>query len=153
MKRYALIFLALTIFPSQAMALSCAQPMVNEETVGQTDLIFEGRPIEIIKGKKYVDKDGRLNHSKLGNPMDAHITYKFSVEKLWKGDIPDKEVLMVKNGYWGDTFKVNDAYLVFASKKDDQYESPLCGNTTSLYYAGDKIQKLKNLINTEEKEN
>lgn len=139
----ALALLFLLFYPHQAMALSCAEPVVDEKAIEQTDLIFEGEILEILEKEENKDPEATVN---------KYTTYKFSVKKLWKGAITSKEVYISKNTYWGDGFEIDTPYLVFANKEEERFVSGLCGPTRNLNYADDELMKLEKYIPTNKKE-
>ena len=56
--------------------------------------------------------------------------FEFSIDTLWKGEIDSTSVMISRNIYWGDTFTVDQEYLVIAHEQDGDYRTHICGLTT-----------------------
>lgn len=131
--------LVVMMLPAQAMALSCVAPAFNADIIAQTDLIFEGKATEIIEQRE--DKANELSKSAL---------FKFSIDMLWAGDLTEGDVIIERNIYWGDGFQLGESYLVVAQKQENQYVAGICGNTTPLHYAEEKLKILNDVFSKEE---
>ncbi len=143
-----LIFILLGAI-SPAVALDCAPFEINKENILKTDLIFEGK---VIKAE---DLGDNLDYSK----MDRDASFEFKIDKIWKsnfdnGVIDTNNITIMRNVYWGDGFKKDPSYLVFANKNDDgKFYAPLCGATIQTKHAQDTKNKLTTILNKNEEEN
>lgn len=124
-------FAALTSFASPAAALSCAQPVVNEETIQNASAIFEG---VVTAERKMVGGE----QEDVVEKLDATATYTFQVTRAWKGVAKGSIVQVQRNTYWGDGFAMGQPYLVFGThrKEGAPLIAELCGPTVPLQYAG-----------------
>jgi hypothetical protein len=85
-------------------ALTCASPPLVQQEIEQSDVVFQGKVVQIKEGWLAV----------------------FQVERAWKGvDAPRIEIY--SNGW--DPFIFQSEYLMFGSLKDGKLYNPPCGNT------------------------
>ncbi|MBI1301232.1 MAG: hypothetical protein GC137_06185 [Alphaproteobacteria bacterium] len=144
--RFVLILITvftLSFSSKVAHALSCAQLEFDEKYIAQSDLIFRGTVMET--GSKIEDKEG----------ISEIIYYKFSIEKLWKGETDANVVMIGHDNYWGDIFVENEEYLVVAKKTEaGDYIAHLCGATDHMgnESAKEKVEFLNKLYNHENQE-
>lgn len=136
------IFLALAavvmfgVSATPALALSCAQPKVNEDIIDHSSAIFEG----VVIAEKKTDADV-VPGSK--SSLDNGVVYTFEVTRGYKGAEAGNKLEVTRNIYWGDGFTMGQAYLVFAVRQghNGYLVSDLCGPTTGLAYA-DEYRKV-----------
>ena len=108
-------FLLFLVICSDALALSCAAPIMSKE--------FERVPY-VFKG--YVQKITVKGES--ANSMTAESTAMIDILESYKADLP-KRVYVSGNAYWGQPFEPGEVYLVFAAKKDGKLFIKLCDGT------------------------
>ena len=113
-------------------AMSCIPPVLNDETIEAADLIFQGKVLEAGPEPDSSDLQG----------MERAQDFVFSVDKVWKGSVDSDRITISRNVYWGDGFTLDTGYLVVSQMEDGQYHAPLCGNTTHIMSAGDKLEIL-----------
>jgi len=120
----------LPVFATPAAALSCAPPVVNEETIQDASAIFEG---VVTAERKMVGGD----EEDVVEKLEKTATYTFQVTRAWKGVAKDSIVEVQRNIYWGDGFAMGQPYLVFGThrKEDGPLTAALCGPTVLLQYA------------------
>lgn len=118
-------------FATPAAALSCAQPVVNEETIQNASAIFEG----VVTGERKLV--GGEQDEDVVQKLDATATYTFQVTRAWKGVAKGSVVQVARNTYWGDGFAMGQPYLVFGThpKEGAPLTAELCGPTVSLQFA------------------
>jgi len=138
-KPYVILFVLL-LFPQRLLALDCAPPAMNEFVVTGASLIFEGT----AQGKK----DGPHGDD-IGREVFPFI---FTVDKLWKGNIVESEVIILRDTYWGDDFIIGNRYLVVAEDHKGKYVASLCGNTVPLEEANGQLANLERIINGDKEE-
>lgn len=133
--RFALIMSMVLLASPKAHALSCTMPVLNQQAIEGVSLIFEG---------KVLSEDGKeVGPAFPGTKTSDLSKFTFSIEKLWKGDVQGAKVQIIRDVYWGDGFTVGSEYLVVATGNDGKFYANLCGNTTPLSMAGDKLEILK----------
>ena len=125
----AVVFCAV-FWPAAAHALSCAPPRVDAQTVGAATAIFEG----VVTGERREDAAIRPGTEEA---LGKDVTFTFLVSKGWKGATEGETLTVRRNIYWGDGFRMGQAYFVFAEGKDKDgvLTAGLCGPTTALEYA------------------
>lgn len=120
----------LPVFATPASALSCAQPVVNEETIQNASAIFEG---VVTAERKMVGGE----QDDVVQKLEKTATYTFQVTRAWKGVAKGSVVEVQRNTYWGDGFAMGQPYLVFGThrKEGSPLTAELCGPTVPLQYA------------------
>ena len=147
----ALALLALLPYaPDTAQALSCVAPTLNENTIDDAVVIFEGVP-----GRKrtlrYLERTAIKAAgvaTKGGGIADLRV-YDFMVTKGWKGVEDGGRVEILRNTHWGDSFSAEVPYLVVAERRiGDLYLTSLCGSTVDLSWAAESgmIETLGRLL-------
>jgi len=121
-----IIFLLCLLFFKTAWALSCAPPNLSDSVISNSELIFEGRIIEI--------KPGRDGTQKGASELEYWEKAVFKVSKAWKGVKKDDQVTVYRNVYWGGHDKIESIHLVLTHKKNVEslgkvYVAPYCQNT------------------------
>lgn len=127
----AVVVVSAAGFTTPAAALSCAQPVVDEETIQNASAIFEG---VVTAERKMV---GGEQDEDVVQKLDATATYTFQVTRPWKGVAKGSVVQVARNTYWGDGFAMGQPYLVFGThpKEGEPLTAELCGPTVPLQYA------------------
>lgn len=127
----AAALIVLASFAAPAAALSCAPPVVNEETIQNAAVIFEG---VVTAERKMVGGE----QEDVVEKLEATATYTFQVTRAWKGVAKGSVVQVQRNTYWGDGFDMGQAYLVFGTqgKEGAPLTAGLCGPTVLLQQAG-----------------
>lgn len=127
-------FLAFQMLPSAAHALSCVEPVMDEQAIESAAAIFEGTVVAVQS------EMSRDNPSK----MDVSGVYAFKVTKAWKGVEEGATVEIGRNIYWGDGFKEGVEYLIVAeSEQNGMLVAGLCGLSGRLEHAGKSLEYLK----------
>lgn len=121
------VFLFLLGYAAPAQALSCIEPQLTRQSVENAAAIFEG----VVVGDRRPDMRIREGEDAA---LDQNVTYSFLVSKAWKGVTEGETVAVSRNIYWGGSFYMGAAYLVFAEGRDENglLQVRLCGLTTSL---------------------
>lgn len=127
----AAVVVSATAFVTPAAALSCAQPVVDEETIQNASAIFEG----VVTGERKLV--GGEQDEDVVQKLEATATYTFQVTRAWKGVAKGSVVHVARNTYWGDGFTMGQPYLVFGThpKEGAPLTAELCGPTIALQYA------------------
>ncbi len=103
MKRALIILIFLLVAFTKGYSCKCNQMDIENE-IASADLIFQGIPIE----KKQ---------------LDAKMIYKFSVEKVWKGNKSDS--FSIKTGLGGPdcgmVFELGKSYVVYSNHLETTY--------------------------------
>ncbi len=138
MKHMCIIaFLAFQMLPHAAHALSCAPPVMTEETMMAAAVIFEGTVTASEETDEQPASKGMGGKSGL---------YTFTVKSAWKGVKAGDSVTVLRNTYWGDGFSKDVDYLVVAHKNGEQLEAHLCGLSMQLDQAAKPLEFLKKHI-------
>ncbi|AIF45248.1 hypothetical protein X953_05965 [Virgibacillus sp. SK37] len=132
---YLIIFI-FTLFqlPGISHACSCLEPGAPKEEFKHSSAVFTGKVIERI------DK----NENNLIQSSADQIAVVFKVDKTWKG-INETEVIVYTerdSASCGFEFKLNNSYLVYATKKDNKLHVSLCSRTTTLTEAAQDFTEL-----------
>jgi len=104
------------------------------EEMMRSDAVFSGRVLEVIDR----NQNGLTQSS--ADPMEVII----EVDQIWKG-IDESQVVVVTerdSASCGFNFSVNQEYLIYAAKDDDQLRASLCSRTALLSAAADDLTEL-----------
>jgi len=126
----AFVALLLPFFATPVAALSCAPPVVDEDTIRNASAIFEG---VVTAERKLVGGE----QDDVVEKLEKTATYTFQVTRAWKGVAKGSVVEVQRNIYWGDGFTMGQPYLVFGThrKEGGALTAALCGPTVPLQYA------------------
>lgn len=114
------------------MLMSGARP--PKEELKRSSAVFSGKVI------KQIDE----NENNLIQSSADQIVTVLKVDMTWKG-INETEVIVYTerdSASCGFEFKVNNSYLVYATKKDDKLHVSLCSRTTALTEATEDLTEL-----------
>ncbi|WP_240456709.1 hypothetical protein [Virgibacillus halodenitrificans] len=132
---YLMIFIfALSYSPTTSHAFSCVEPGPPKEELKRSSAVFSGKVI------KQIDE----NENNLIQSSADKIATVLKVDKTWKG-INETEVIVHterSSASCGFEFKLNNSYLVYATKKDDKLHVSLCSRTTTLTEATQDLTEL-----------
>jgi hypothetical protein len=137
-------------------SLCMVQPNSNERIFRQMVVAEFNKSALVFSGKvvaaEFVPV---IKKGKTGREIQAKtLIYRFSVDKLWKGDGQSEVILYTDVDKFGDilrttsedfNFKVNKHYLVFASGLEHNWKANTCGRTGFLRNAEYDIQVLQEL--------
>ena len=91
--------------------------------------------------------------------MNVSLPFGFKINTIWKSDfdkngISTDNITIIRNVYWGDGFKLNETYLVFANNDGNgNYVAGLCGIAIHSDHAGEAKEKLNNILTTNSDKN
>lgn len=116
-----------------AFALSCAPAQLTPHAADSAAAIFEG----VVVGDRRADVNIVPGSQEA---LEKNVTYSFLVSKAWKGVTDGETVAVRRNIYWGDGFRMGQAYLVVAERRDRDSVllSGLCGLTKPLAGAAEE---------------
>jgi hypothetical protein len=126
MKRTLLFLIIIFIAFTKGYSCRCNQLNIEDE-IGAADLIFQGIPID----KKQID---------------SKMIYKFSIEKVWKGN--ESDTISIKTGLGGPdcgmVFELGESYIVYANhfetsycRRNEMIDSTIDGLKLDLKFASD----------------
>ncbi len=138
--------------PRAGFALSCGPAPLSAQVVAGTDAIFEGtvtseQPAKLPFLRKLTNMwDPVVRH---GGTLDDLVAYEFSVTKGWKGAKDGESFIVIRNTSWGDRFRADIPYLVFAQEESPGvFIADICGHTTDIKgaYGQNKLETLREIV-------
>ncbi len=123
-------------FSSLISACSCVNPGSVEQEVNESDAVFQGKVISVIKeGEMYKEK------------------YKviFNVSQGWKGEVNSVQEILTSDssagcGYY---FEEGKEYVVYARNVEEKLQVDLCSRTNNINNAKKDLEILNNKIDRE----